>query len=315
LKGITEISKIYTEQGIKDYSNKAFDFLYENSQKILTTVNRKNEPYKYIYEALLDYIENLLIQKNFEQMLNDLLKIINDISPIKDQNLNPENLIGKELNVDNILIFYNKLLVACICLEDKNRFYKNYKRAKELKIDSSHEIILDSLRDIFNSCLKGDEKNFNKNLIFLSSILKIAEVKELRGIMKKYSKLNLNEIIEESNEKLLENNNEREKIDIKICEKDFEKITSESKIELLNLNKQIQNVNKEFNASQENLNQLSDNCKNMMNTSEDLIHRNTEEISHFDGKENRRLNKYIGEKEIKYDDNNKNDKIFIINLD
>jgi len=323
LKGMSEVAKCFSEQGANDFADKTYYNLFDTAINLFPGQVKENEPYEFIYNAFFDYFENLIIKKEFEQMLSDVLKLIEVVSPSKEQILQRENVLGKENNIDNILPIYYKLLISCICMEDPIKFDTYWKNANEIKSDSTHEIILDGLRDIYEACLNGDEKNFNKNLTFLDSVLRISEIREFRSIMKKY-KINQPEDLKkspeaESKENINWKNNNfyREKENSRIfrkSDKNFEEKNYETKIELQNINKEMQNINKDIDTNLQKLNELHDfgqEFKKLTNTSSDLIHRQTEEISQIQQSAIERQKKY----QIKEEEEEENEKDHIVNLD
>ena len=314
LKNISEIAISFAKQGADDYTEKTYAYLFDTAFSVFPGQVKENEPYEYLYKAFADYFDSLILKKEFEQLLKDILKTIELVSPTKEQLFQKESVMGKDSDIDNIINLHFKLIICCACMEDQEKFEAYWSEANELKSDSTHTDILDALRDIFSACMNGEEKNFERNLKIVESISSIAEGKELRSIMKKYKKYQREDEVPKSlgdgylGDEITEQQQFRKQKE-NLAEKNFE-----AKIELKDMSKQIQNLNKGLNANFEKLNHLDDfghEFKKLSNTSSDLIHRHTEEINHIQPSLNDRQKKY----EIKEEDEENEEKDFVVNLD
>lgn len=189
LKGILEIAKDFYCANALKHAEKAYTLLYETAYSVFPGQAKSSEPYEYIYEGFYAYFEYLVSIKEHEKCMSEILKTLELISPSKEQLLMREEVLGKEANLDVILTHYYKLMLVCIFLEDTEKLDQNYRMAQEISQDSTQQMILDRIRDIYNNCLNSDEKKFVDNLKLLNIILNPTEVKELRGVLRRYKRV------------------------------------------------------------------------------------------------------------------------------
>jgi hypothetical protein len=308
LKGISEIAKCFEGANAGNYANKAYSLLYDSAISVFPGQVKDNEPYEYIYEAFFDYFEFLLIIKEFEKLNEEIIKTIEMVSPSLQEILQREHIKGKDFDVDNILSLYYRLLMCKICLEDEKGFVEYFRKASEIKFDSAQDTILEAIEKVYDACMKGDEKLFNRNITLLDSILRNSEIKELRSKMRKYQ-----------NHEPGNNNNDKN-ITANLAEiKNLKNKNAENNnninIEMENIKSQMGNMNKKMNQNFEKLNNLSDFGTEIFKKgtfiSDDLINKNNENVNNFQGKVSDRQRIY----QIENDEDEENEENHVVILD